>query len=491
MVILTAESPLRTETVHEPQHNLSWITVNKSSSYFQTAQGEDWTPIGHNDAITWPGLKGLFGRKDTAGAEAYIKNLRNSGVTCIRLMLEYCHTCHRYLERPAGRFQPNMLRLWDDIFALCALHGMRILLTPYDTFWMKKRWAHHPYNIANGGPCTKRSHWLLCPETRKAIKNRLEFATERWGPSGVLFAWDLWNEIQPAHGGNSVNQFASFITDISGFLRKKEIALHGRAHLQTVSLFGTTLAKDLRVVDCIYRHPSLDFVNIHLYEKSINAPRNTIDAAISTGNLTREILGEIRDGRPFFDSEHGPIHSFSTRKKILHEPFDDEYFRHMQWAHFASGGAGGGMRWPYRHPHVLTPGMHKAQLALSRFLPLISFKNFTCRNLNNEIINSDKKIKVFGCGDKSRMIVWLLRTGGPYKNGMLKKDVLPKTVTLKLPGLHKGTYRVVTWDTVAGTAIDTWEVEHDNDDSLVISLTGIRTDLAFSVTSVFLSLCSP
>ncbi|TIL77742.1 MAG: hypothetical protein E5Y81_12695, partial [Mesorhizobium sp.] len=36
-----------------------------------------------------------------------------------------------------------------------------------------------------------------------------------------------------------------------------------------------------------------------------------------------------------------------------------EYFRHLQWAHLAAGGAGGGMRWPNRSPHVLTPGMRR------------------------------------------------------------------------------------------------------------------------------------
>nr|GFC97587.1 hypothetical protein [Tanacetum cinerariifolium] len=55
--------------------------------------------------------------------------------------------------------------------------------------------------------------------------------------------------------------------------------------------------------------------------------------------------------RPFFDSEHGPIYTFNNRRRTLPEAFDDAYFRHMQWAHFASGGAGGGLRWPYRQPH--------------------------------------------------------------------------------------------------------------------------------------------
>lgn len=191
-----------------------------------------------------------------------------------------------------------------------------------------------------------------------------------------------------------------------------------------------------------FRHPSLDFVNLHFYDdKSIDSPRNTTDAALSTGRLTRAVLQEINDGRPFFDSEHGPIHLFNSRRKTLAEPFDDEYFRHMQWAHFASGGAGGGMRWPYRYPHMLTPGMRKAQLALARFLPMIRFKNFKRKNLNEEIVSSNPEIVRFGCGDGKQAIIWLLRTDTIGKKGLLKKGVNAKNTLLHIPFMEKGITR--------------------------------------------------
>lgn len=89
--------------------------------------------------------------------------LAAQGITRLRLMLEYCQTEHRYLERPVGRFQPHMVRLWDDLFALCAKYGLRVLLTPFDTYWMGRRWRHHPYHQAQGGPGTTRAQWLRSP----------------------------------------------------------------------------------------------------------------------------------------------------------------------------------------------------------------------------------------------------------------------------------------------------------------------------------------
>src|SRR5690606_31319113 len=120
-------------------------------------------------------------------------------------------------------------------------------------------------------------------------------------------------------------------------------------------------------------------------EGTIDFPRDTVAPALAMGRIVRDALGEIRDNRPFMDSEHGPIHSFKDHHITLPEAFDDEYFRRMQWAHLASGGAGGGMRWPYRHPHSMTPGMRQAQQEMAAFLPLIDWRCFRRINLNSQV----------------------------------------------------------------------------------------------------------
>jgi mannan endo-1,4-beta-mannosidase len=118
----------------------------------------------------------------------------------------------------------------------------------------------------------------------------------------------------------------------------------------------------MKLEEPIFRHPALQFATIHIYEQgTIDHPRNTVDPAIGMGRIVRHALAEIHDGRPFLDTEHGPIHAYKDRKRPLSEAFDDEYFRHTQWAHLAAGGAGGGMRWPNRTPHVLTSGMRRAR----------------------------------------------------------------------------------------------------------------------------------
>ena len=434
---------------------LPWISVAPDAPYFIDESGAPWTPIGQNDAISWVELNGLFRRRDLPGVERHLGWLVEHGVTCLRLMAEYAQVSHRYLERPVGRFVPNMVRLWDDLFAMCERVGLRILLTPVDTFWMWLRWREHPWNAANGGPCPHPSQLLTCPATRVAIKARLTFMVERWGGSGALFAWDLWNEIHPAQGGDNADAFPEFIADLSRHVRALEQERFGRAHPQTVSLFGPELwwRPELPMKDPIFRHPDLDFATIHIYrEGSIDHPRNTVAPAVAMGRIVRDCIGEITDGRPFLDTEHGPIHTFKDRKKVLPEPFDDEYFRHISWAHLASGGAGGGMRWPNRRPHVLSAGMRRAQAAMAGFLPLIDWTRFARRPLARDM--TARGFHRFACGDDSQALAWLLRRRALASDGRVRADLPPIGTDVTIPGLASGRYLITGWDTVAGTIVE-------------------------------------
>jgi mannan endo-1,4-beta-mannosidase len=279
--------------------DLPWIEVR--GSYFAAENGEPWTPIGQNDAISWSDFNGLFRRRNVPLVEGHMRWLAGHGVTCLRFMLEYAQVRHRYIERPIGTYPPNMVQLWDDLFALCEKHGLRILLTPFDTYWTWLKFHWHPYNQKNGGCLDDRSRMLLCPQTRQAIKARLTFVVERWGGSGALFAWDLWNEIHPAHAQGSAEPFGEFIHDLSTHVRELETSLYGRAHPQTVSLFGPELwwKPKMQLKEPIFRHPDLDFASIHIYqERTIDDPKDTVAPAIAVGNIVRDALAEMPDKRP-------------------------------------------------------------------------------------------------------------------------------------------------------------------------------------------------
>ncbi len=428
---------------------LPWIGVAPDAPYFVTDGGANWTPIGQNDALTWPDLSGAYKRKDLAGVDRYFAMLAAHGVTCVRIMLEYCQGEHRYLERPVGVFGPAMVQLWDDLFALCERYGIRLLLTPFDTFWMRRRWVKHPYNHRNGGPCRKLSEFLVCPATREATQRRLAFVTRRWGGSGVIFGWDLYNEIDPRQAAGEVAAVAAWISQVSTFLRQEEMSLHGRAHLQTVSVYGPLLRQYPQLNPVVFRHPLLDFASVHFYDAPLRKPTAPVKAALRTGELVQQALGQITDGRPFLDSEHGPDQLYRQKRGRIPVEFDETYFRGVQWAHLAAGGAGGGLRWPYRHPHSLTAGMRLSQRILSQVVKYIDWQHFNRKHVGEQLLVSPRTVKAFGCGNERQALIWLVATQ-PALPGKVNVTGAPDSVTLKMPFLDVGTYRFRAWNTQSG-----------------------------------------
>jgi hypothetical protein len=448
------ESPGRPE--EGAAGRLPWVRLGPGRRYFETEDGDPFLIIGQNDALTWPELEGLLGRRDVPGVERHLAWLAAHGVTTLRLMLEYVGD-GLYLERSCGEFDEVTVQAIDDLIRLSERQGLRLLLTPFDTFFTWVMWDDHPYNAGRGGPCRERIDLLTHPEGMSAVKRRVAFAVERWGGSGAVFAWDLWNELGHHHGVDDARRLAMrshelgpIVSELSSFVRGLERRAFGKAHLQTISHFGPEPKGAL--ADLIFRHPDLDFATTHVYEPgAIDSPSNTVAAADAMAGWVRHALAEIRDGRPFTDSETGPIHAYKDLGITLPEDFDAAYFRHMAWAHLASGGAGGGMRWPNRHPHTLTPGMRHAQAVMGEFSRLVDWPNFASRNISREIRAEPDSLLAYGCADDRQAVVWVLRDrdslGG---EGHLPFRPLLQGASIELPEMVPGTYRVTALDTHIG-----------------------------------------
>jgi hypothetical protein len=456
------------------------IRVAPGSRYFETFDHQPFLFVGANDAITWPGLNGLFRRRDLASVERYLHGLADDGVTILRLMIEYAQVDARFFERPAGRFNPAMVRLWDDLFALCEQAGLRVLLAPWDNFWMARRWHRHPYNAIHGGPAAGPWAFFSDPATIDATIRRFQFIVERWGGSGVLAAWDLFNEIDPYWGGTHAQQW-EVVTRISDAIRGVEQRAWGFTRPQTVSIFGPAPTPEYE--DLIFRHPDLDFATTHIYSAgTIDYPENTVAPAQTMAQWVRHALERCAPNRPYTDSEHGPIHLFNDHKRMLPEPFDDEYERHLMWAHLATGGAGSGMRWPARRPHVLTAGMRRAMLSLRSFLPALDWRHFTPYHAVDDIALSAEGWLVFACRDDRQALIWLLRGDrGAVLPNVLPRDETTTNLGLTLRGLMPGNYRIVCWNTAEGRAASEGCAAVDADRLLRIDLPPFVNDLALAI----------
>jgi mannan endo-1,4-beta-mannosidase len=140
------------------------------------------------------------------------------------------------------------------------------------------------------------------------------------------------------------------------------------------------------------------------------------------------------------------------------------------------------MRWPNRHPHVLTPGMRRAQAAMAGFLGLVDWTRLARRNLNAEIAVEAPDVAAFGCGDARQAVVWLLRRRPLLADGRLD-PAATGAVALRIPGLAPGRYRVTPWDTLDGRALPTLQAAATGNGVLALDLPRVGPDLALAVAS--------
>lgn len=451
-------SPFRKAAVPRDPNDMSYVQLAPGRRHFMTEDGMPFLVIGHNEALPWPRMRHMRDERDVPAVESYIKMMAEHGVTVVRIMLEYCEDQEWLFEDAQGVPVPSTVQYWDNLVGLCERYKIRLLVQFWDTFFMSRRWEHHPYS-APGSGFDGPGSFCASPTALEAQKRRVSFFIKRWGNSPAIFAYDLLNEIHPYWGGTPQDQ-ARWLTEIARFTRNCELETWGKRHLLTVSVFGSR--PEDGYLDLVFRHPELDFASTHVYEFGlVDNPENTIDCAVVMRDAVKHAFSQMPDARPYTDSESGPIHLFMDLKLSLHEPFESEYYHNMSWAHLATGGAGSGMRWPFRDPHYLTPEMHEVQRGMSGFVSGATACGFDWLSFSPQPVDetlcvvsrtsgSEGDLSVlpvlpFGCSDGKQALLWLLRD-----KRAVEDDAPIAPADLLMPFPDEGSYVAEFWETYSG-----------------------------------------
>ncbi|HWD39384.1 MAG TPA: hypothetical protein VG944_11075 [Fimbriimonas sp.] len=411
----------RTEVQEE-----DYVKVMSGGRYFVHADGRPFIPIGYNHNPDWPKFEESNPEREVYEPQVtarYMAHLKESGVNVIRLMVETPPT--GTLEDPIGAFSPEHVRWIDTIFAEARKNGIKLIVTPWDTFWMNVRFDTTPYNPALGGDLKERVDFITSPVLRKQEKKRIKFLIDHWGNTGTVFSWELLNE-GDLWWGETPEQLRDWIEDMATYARDYEKKKWGRNHLLSVSI-SQAMPRGGLATDA-FNLPGLDYATTHLYIGASKAPTEPVGPALAENEGVVYCLRHIEDRRPYIDTENGPID-----KWIDSATLDNEVFRGMIWAHLASGAAGSGFRWPYRRPHHLTEGMLAALRAMSTFAEDVPWQSLAGDRVRLEA-SGQKGQATCGFGTGRCAIVW---TGGSGDVTVRWPDG-PATVRAKAFDCHTG-----------------------------------------------------
>ncbi|HEX8229883.1 MAG TPA: hypothetical protein VF826_11305 [Chloroflexia bacterium] len=457
-------SPFRKAAIPRDPSSMPYVGLAPGGRYFMTEDGEPFLVIGHNEALPWPRMYHMQDERDIATVESYVKLMAEHGVTVVRIMLEYCEDEQWFFEDAQGMPVPSTVQYWDNLIGLCERYKIRLLVQFWDTFFLSRRWEYHPYS-APGSGFDGPGSFCTSPTALEAQKRRIAFFINRWGDSPAIFAYDLLNEIHPYWGGTPDDQHR-WLTEIARFTRNCELERWGKRHLLTVSIFGAKPEEGYGHL--VFRHAELDFASTHVYELGlVDNPENTIDCAVVMRDAVKYAFSQMPDTRPYTDSESGPIHLFMDLKLFLEEPFESEYYHNMSWAHLATGGAGSGIRWPFRDPHYLTQEMHEVQRGMSRFVTATSECGFDWLNFSPQPVDEAMQVVSrlseaegplpvlpFGCSDAKQALMWLLRD-----KRVTADDTPIAPADFMLSCLREGSYVAEFWETYSGERLGEYRFE--------------------------------
>jgi mannan endo-1,4-beta-mannosidase len=330
----------------------NWVKPMPGGRYFVDAKGAPFLELGYNHNPDWAELEQanpLHDEYDPKRTDRWFANLQNHGVNIVRLMVETPQSGN--LEEKVGTFRYEHMRWLDTIVTSARTHGIRLMVTPYDTFWMNLRADASPYWAANGGPIREKVQFLTDPRVAEYQKGRMRWLIDRYGNLGTIFCWEIMNEID-LWWGASPEQIRKWADGMSAYVRDYQTKRWGVGPMISLSMAEP---KPVGInAETAFRRPDMEFATMHLYLGKSKGPNpgEEEQAADDFADGIAHARRESGDNRPVFDGESGPI------DRWVQDPEQDRrLFQEMSWAHLMAGGAGIGLRWPYRGPHHLTPGM--------------------------------------------------------------------------------------------------------------------------------------
>jgi hypothetical protein len=239
------------------------IRVDRRDHYYmQYDNNESYIPIGHN--VSWLADNGSSHWKETFALMSGV----GENWTRIWMTHFYQGTSLEWKSSKKHYGGVGMLSLpiackLDRIIESCEQHGIAIqlVLQHHGQFStnVNPNWNDNPYNIiyaaTDGGFLGDPAEFFTNEKARRITKYKYRYIVARWGYSGAILAWELFNEVEYTNGWQDNpatvvawhNEMASYINSVDPF-----------DHLITTS-------SDKSGFEDIWSQEDMDLIQVHYY----------------------------------------------------------------------------------------------------------------------------------------------------------------------------------------------------------------------------------
>jgi hypothetical protein len=305
------------------------------------------------------------------------------------------------------------------------------------------QWQDNPYNRSNGGELDRPAQILTDAWAKQVVKTRLRYLVARYGAYPSLFAWLLWIEVDAVENNPAIQE--QWHREMAPWLKDLDMARHPI----------TTEFRTATGTPCVWQIPAIDYVQVAAYtsEKGLlNVLRKRANALTSYG-------------KPSILEEYGGAWNGGDRDAIAQEIHDG------LWAGWMLPISASPMAWWWNF--IFARNLDRFHAAFAAYIRGEDLRGNDDRCINLPVAGATRMAAMARLGD-SRAYAWIYHEGVSNSNGVTRdgvddafrrsanpgfdpvNDVAPdifppeKGLSLALPEMQDGLYRVELWDTWQG-----------------------------------------
>jgi hypothetical protein len=294
-------------------------------------------------------------------------------------------------------------------------------------FGQRQQWAAKPiHHTSKGGPAKDIDDFFQGRKSREQFRKKLDWYANRYGDDPIIFAWELWNEMDTVRGKGYMEWTEQMLLELKRRFPKNLVT-------QSLGSFDHDSKRPRYRRVCLM--PDNDFANVHRYldlGASLDVCKGPVD--ILAADSVHE-LRAFKPGKPILLAEGGAVEPRHTGPfKLYKEDKAGIILHDVIFAPFFAGAAGTGQIWHWDH-YVAANNLW---FQFGRFAHAVKdidppAENFEPKELPHPLL------RIYALRGKHTLLAWCRDKQNTWRSELAegKKPTIIRNVFIQLQSLNK------------------------------------------------------
>lgn len=449
-----------------------WLQTGKqfdndySNKYLVHHDGTPFYGVGHADAFI---ANRSFSSRQNNGVDNLILNMKEANENYIVWWPQFHFSV---VENNYNDFNPENLAVIDAVLEKLEQEDLFVIFTLWDHSQLRDnnhQWSDGNWFNNNGfSNLTSLNDFFIDDDAWLWQSNLYRYIISRYGYSSSIAMWQTVSEIDGTNAFEHTNTWHRKVNDY--FIENDPYN-----HLTTASMSGDVIWNE--------GHEIMSVAQVHIYQDLLNSELtpNITNTANVIADYTQRMWNN--NDKPNWIGEFGVLNNAPN----LNENYYPEVFHHALWAALSNGSALTPAEWnDFFDWEVMTTEMKNHSRYLSLFVNNMPMARWD--PLPIQVTDNSTTTQSWGILGNEGGLIW---TQDKLVEGLNINDVrinrtIRSNVSIQLPTINEGIYKVTPFNTWQGQFIDSFNIDCNltNDEGCQINLPDFISDIALRLDKI-------